>query len=64
MNGFNHDMLCESCCDTGLVVDERSADEDGAYDLLFCTRCQKGEELADQSFRDTLQLPETHGVSE
>lgn len=62
MNGFNHDVFCECCRDTGLVRDPQSCDEDGAWDLLFCTRCQAGEELADQSFRDTLQHPEFHEV--
>jgi hypothetical protein len=30
---------CCACNDTGFVADSRSADEDGAPDLLPCPRC-------------------------
>jgi hypothetical protein len=38
--GCRHDApLCEECGDTEVVVDPRSADEDGIPDLLPCPRC-------------------------
>ena len=49
MNGFNHDVFCEFCHDTGLVRGDY-ADEDG-YEMEFCTRCVRGEERADEMFR-------------
>jgi hypothetical protein len=40
MIGRHHDApLCELCSDTEVVVDPRSADEDGNPDLLPCPRC-------------------------
>jgi hypothetical protein len=40
MIGRPHDApLCELCSDTEVVVDPRSADEDGIADLLPCPRC-------------------------
>lgn len=38
---------CTACNDTGCVVDPRSADEDGAPDLLPCPRCGADDEEAE-----------------
>lgn len=46
MNGFNHDVFCTACLDTGTVRGEYADDE--GCELEFCTRCQAGEELADR----------------
>lgn len=36
----NHDAGCSDCADTGQVADPRSADEDGAVDMVPCPRCE------------------------
>jgi len=48
MIGVRHDApSCADCLDTGLVADPRSADEDGAPDMLPCARCSRGIEEAE-----------------
>jgi len=42
MIGCPHDApLCDECNDTEVVIDPRSADEDGIPDLLPCPRCTR-----------------------
>jgi hypothetical protein len=59
MIGVRHDAaFCAECNDTEVVVDPRSADEDGTPDLLPCPRCcrplRAGSPLPSPLYKDEL----------
>ena len=53
---MNHDTCCTHCSDRGVVATDY-ADDDG-QEYAYCTRCQLGQELAEQFNDDVFAVEE------